>query len=126
MPGGTEPCDFSKDIAADVSPRTLNENTDQRRLTSAATFEWMRDQLPKWTYDEFRSVCRQMADAAKDPSRTAMAIEVFALLNDRHYSTGSKKRSHVLHVIHTELRPVARQPSQHRFKGRRQERVPAH
>jgi glutamate synthase domain-containing protein 1/glutamate synthase domain-containing protein 3 len=103
MPGGIEPCDFSKDVAADVSPRTLNENTDQRRLTSAATFEWMRDQLPKWTYDEFRSACRQMADAAKDPARTAAAIEVFTLLNDRRYSTGSKKRSHVLHVIHSEL-----------------------
>jgi glutamate synthase domain-containing protein 1/glutamate synthase domain-containing protein 3 len=103
MPGGTEPCDFSKVVAADVSPRTLNENTDQRRLTSAATFEWMRDQLPKWTFDEFRSACRQMADAAKDPARTAAAIEVFTLLNDQRYSTGSKKRSHVLHVVHTEL-----------------------
>ncbi|MGA2178623.1 MAG: glutamate synthase [Verrucomicrobiota bacterium] len=103
MPGGTEPCDFSKVVAADVSPRTLNENTDQRPLTSAATFEWMRDQLPKWTFDEFRSACRQMADAAKDPARTAAAIEVFTLLNDQRYSTGSKKRSHVLHVVHTEL-----------------------
>ncbi|MGA3143787.1 MAG: glutamate synthase [Verrucomicrobiota bacterium] len=103
MPGGTEPCDFSKDVAADVSPRTLNENTDQRRLTSAATFEWMRDQLPQWTFDEFRRACRQITNQAKDASRTATAIEVFTLLNDRRYSTGSKKRSHVLHVIHSEL-----------------------
>jgi glutamate synthase domain-containing protein 3 len=103
IPGGTEPCDFSKDVAANVSPRTLNENTDQRRLTSAATFEWMRDQLPKWTFDEFRGACRQITNQAKDPSRTATAIEIFTLLNDRRYSTGSKKRSHVLHVIHSEL-----------------------
>jgi len=41
--------------------------------------------------------------SGKDPSRTATAIEVFTLLNDRRYSTGSKKRSHVLHVIHSEL-----------------------
>ena len=103
MPGGTESCDFSKDIAADVSPRILNENTDQRRLTSAATFEWMRGQLPKWTYDQFRAACRQLVDAAKDPARTATVIEALTLLNDGRYSTGSKKRSHVLHVLHTEL-----------------------
>jgi glutamate synthase domain-containing protein 1/glutamate synthase domain-containing protein 3 len=103
MPGGTEQCEFSKDVAADVSPRTLNENTDQRRLTSAATFEWMRDQLPQWTFGEFRSACRQIAGQAKDPSKTAVAMGVFALLNDRRYATGPKKRSHVLHIVRTEL-----------------------
>jgi glutamate synthase domain-containing protein 1/glutamate synthase domain-containing protein 3 len=103
LPGGTETCDFSKDEAADVSPRTLNENVDQRRLTSSATFEWMRDQLPKWTFDEFRAVCRQLVDAAKDPARTATAIEVLTLLNDRRYSTGAKRRSHLLQVVHTEM-----------------------
>jgi glutamate synthase domain-containing protein 3 len=103
LPGGTESCDFSNDVAADVSPRTLSENTDQRRLTSAATFEWMRDQLPKWTFDEFRSACRQLVDAAKDPARTATVIETLTLLNDRRYSTGAKRRSHLLHVVRTEL-----------------------
>ena len=103
LPGGAESCDFSKDVAADVSPRTLNENPDQRRLTSAATFDWMRDQLPKWTFDELRVACRQIADAATDPARTATAIEVLTLLNDRRYSTGAKKRSHLLHVVRTEL-----------------------
>jgi len=103
IPGGTESCDFSKEVAADVSPRTLNENKDQRRLTSAAAFEWMRDQLSIWTFDEFRSACRQMVDAAKDPARTAAAIEVLTLLNDRRYSTGAKRRSHLLQVVHTEL-----------------------
>ena len=44
-----------------------------------------------------------MVDAAKDPAKTATAIEALTLLNDRRYSTGAKKRSHVLHVIHSEL-----------------------
>ena len=103
IPGGTETCDFSKNVAADVSPRTLNENPDQRRLTSAATFEWMRDQLTHWTFDEFRSACRQIVEAARDPARTATAIEVLTLLNDRRYPTGAKRRSHLLHVVRTEL-----------------------
>ncbi len=89
-------------------------------------FEWMRDQLPKWSFDEFRAACRQMVDAAKDPARTATAIEALTLLNDRRYSTGAKKRSHVLHVIHTELNRLFGSLPNIGFKGCRQERVPAH
>ena len=63
----------------------------------------MRDQLPKWTFDEFRAVCREIAGQAKDPAKTATAIEVLTLLNDRRYSTGAKRRSHLLQVVHTEL-----------------------
>jgi len=59
--------------------------------------------IPDWTFDEFRLACQQVADAAEDPSKTATAIEVLTLLNDRHYATGAKRRSHMLHVIRTEL-----------------------
>jgi glutamate synthase domain-containing protein 3 len=62
----------------------------------------MRRLLPQWTFDEFRLACRQITQQAKDPSKTATAIEVFTLLNDRLYSTGAKKRSHLLHIIHNE------------------------
>ena len=101
IPGGNETCDFTKDVAADVSPRTSND-ADQRRLP-IATFEGMRDQLTRWTFAEFRSACRQIVEAAKDPDRTAAAIEMLTLLNDRRYPTGAKRRSHLLHVVRTEL-----------------------
>jgi glutamate synthase domain-containing protein 3 len=79
-----------------------------------AVFEWLRDHLSQpvlrsstaeggWTFDEFRAVCRQIVDAARDPARTATAIEAFTLLNDRRYPTGAKRRSHLLHVVHTEM-----------------------
>jgi len=68
-----------------------------------AAFEWMCGQLSKWTFDEFRAVCREIAGQAKDPAKTATAIEVLTLLNDRRYSTGAKRRSHLLQVVHTEL-----------------------
>jgi len=62
----------------------------------------MRGLMPQWTFDEFRLACQQVTQQAKDPSQTATAIEVLTLLNDRRYSTGAKKRSHVLHVVHSE------------------------
>jgi len=39
-------------------------------------FETMRGRLPQWTFDEFRLACRQLTQQAKDPSKTATAIEV--------------------------------------------------
>ena len=104
IPGGTESCDFSKDQVA-VSSDKLAAAVNEKLVSgnSTAVFEWMRDQLARWTFDEFRSACRQIAEAAKDPSRTATAIEILTLLNDRRYSTGAKRRSHLLHVVRTEL-----------------------
>ena len=102
IPDGTESCDFSKSEPPHVgSYNSLNEKLSSSN--SLAVFEWMRDQLVRWTFDEFRSACRQITDAARDPARTATAIEVLTLLNDRRYAAGAKRRSHMLHVIRTEL-----------------------
>ncbi|HUJ70888.1 MAG TPA: glutamate synthase, partial [Verrucomicrobiae bacterium] len=49
------------------------------------------------------SACRQIVDAAKDPAKTATAVEILTQLNDKRYPTGAKRRSHVLHVVRTEL-----------------------
>jgi len=106
MPGGTEPCDFSREPpAATESGESKPAIANERFVSgnSLAIFETLREHIPQWTFDEFRRACREITNQGKDPSRTATTIEVFALLNDRRYSTGSKKRSHVLHVIHTEL-----------------------
>ena len=106
LPGGTESCDFSKDPASLSGPGEKLAAVINEKLVpgnSMAVFEWLREQIPQWTFDEFRSACRQIAGQAKDPARTATAIEVFALLNDRRYATGPKKRSHVLHIVRNEL-----------------------
>jgi glutamate synthase domain-containing protein 3 len=63
----------------------------------------IRDLMPGSTFDEIHLVCRQIINQAKDASKTATAIEVLTLLNDRRYSTGAKRRSHVLHIVRTEL-----------------------
>ena len=106
IPGGDESCDFSREqvslagqgekFAQAVAEQWVPHN-------SMALFEWLRDRLPQWTFDEIRSACRQIADSAKDPSETATAIEVLTLLNDRRHSTGAKRRSHLLHIVRTEL-----------------------
>ncbi|MGA2863884.1 MAG: glutamate synthase [Verrucomicrobiota bacterium] len=105
MPRGTEPCDFSRELLLSSESGESAETISNERFVpgnSLAIFEMMRGLMPQWTFDEFRLACQQVTQQAKDPSQTATAIEVLTLLNDRRYSTGAKKRSHVLHVVHSE------------------------
>jgi glutamate synthase domain-containing protein 1/glutamate synthase domain-containing protein 3 len=106
LPGRTEVCNFSKEQAAVAGPGEKLAAVINEKLAagnSLAAFEWVRDQLSQWTFDEFRAVCREIAGQAKDQAKTAAAIKVLTLLNDRCYSTGAKRRSHLLQVVHTEL-----------------------
>ena len=107
MPAGQEACDFSREPVEDGSKsRTPNSEPltlQGASLGSLAIFEQMRAGLAQWTFEELRHACGQVTQLAKDPSKTAAAIEVLGLLNDRRYSTGAKKRSHVLHLIRSEL-----------------------
>ena len=106
LPKATEACDFSQSwsAAAEVE-ENLETILDERFVpgNSAAIFEMICEMMPKWTFDELRLACQHIANQAMDASRIGTAIEVLALLNDRRYSTGSKKRSHVLHIIRGEL-----------------------
>ncbi|MGD0351317.1 MAG: glutamate synthase [Verrucomicrobiota bacterium] len=106
MPGGTESCDFSQGISLSAEAEESLQTIISERFvpgSAPAIFEMICGLIPEWTFDEFRLACQQIADAAKDPSKTATAMEVLTLLNDRRYSTGAKRRSHMLHVIRTEL-----------------------
>jgi glutamate synthase domain-containing protein 1/glutamate synthase domain-containing protein 3 len=109
MPEAAEGCDFSQepsvpddsqdDIATLISEKFVAGNPN----SAMTVFEMMRDVVYEWTFDEFRFACRQIVNQAKDPHKTGIAIEVLSLLNDRRYSTGSKKRSHILNIIRSEL-----------------------
>ena len=106
MPKWTEQCDFSqqKSLSAE-SEQEIQTIISERFVpgNSIVIFEMIRDMIPEWTFDEFCFACRQIVNQAKDASKTNIAIEVFSLLNDRRYSTGSKKRSHILHIVRSEL-----------------------
>jgi len=106
MPGGTEPCNFAAKI--DISTVSDNEICEHIRRcfdenSVLKMFEYVRKSLRQWSFDEFRAVCRLIADEATDNGKTAVGIETLTLLNDRRYSIGSKKRSHVLHIVRQEL-----------------------
>jgi glutamate synthase domain-containing protein 1/glutamate synthase domain-containing protein 3 len=107
MPQAAEGCDFSQEPAASEEQEDEIQTLIGERFVpgnSLAIFKMLRDVIPGWSFDEFRFACRQIVNEAKDAHKTALAIEVLTLLNDRRYSTGSKKRSHILHIIRSELK----------------------
>ncbi|HXK46447.1 MAG TPA: glutamate synthase [Deltaproteobacteria bacterium] len=106
MPGGTESCDFSKEFSYSIEAEETIPTLISERFVpgnASAIFEMIRDLIPQSTYDEIHLACRQIINQAKDPSKTSTAIEVLTLLNDRRFTLGTKRRSHVLHIIRTEL-----------------------
>lgn len=109
MPRGTELCDFSKGISLPAeSEQNINKIIADRFVsgTAFAIFETISGLLPQWTFDELRLACQKIVNQAKDASKTALAIEALTLLNDRKYSCGIKKRSHIIHIIREHLKQI--------------------
>jgi len=109
MPRGNEPCDFSQGISlSSESEECIQAIISERFVPGNAftIFEMICELLPQWTFDEFRFACHQITMQAKDASKTAIAIEVFTLLNDRKYSHGNKKPSHIINVVREELKQI--------------------
>jgi len=69
----------------------------------SALYSYLRDSIPRGTYDEFRAAARFIVDMVKEPELTGTAVDTLTLLNDRIYPTGTKKRSRILHIVRTEL-----------------------
>jgi len=104
MPAPDEPYDFTREISPELS---LDMKNSIHHLLSKGegtiVFNYIRDQLPDIRFADVLAIFRTIRESAKDPNITKTAIEALTLLNDRRYATGTKKRSHILHVLRTEL-----------------------
>jgi glutamate synthase domain-containing protein 1/glutamate synthase domain-containing protein 3 len=105
MPKSSQPCDFSVDAASFRADKAVEEKLDKHLRSSDAPglFAFLRDGMASWPFDTVRAVCRTLCDRGTAPENTAAAVEAFTLLNDRTYPTGEKKRSHILHIVRSEL-----------------------
>ena len=66
-------------------------------------FEFISENIKRWTFGDIRYVCKTIAEKAIEPIRTVTAIKALTLLNDRKYSMGDKKQSHVIHIVRSAL-----------------------
>jgi len=107
MPAATESCDFSA-----ASARSSNGHIRDRLIhlfekgDAEAAFTYLSGGMGKWSFDDIRCALSSVVEIAADRRYNASAIEALTLLNDRRYSTGAKKRNHVLHLVRGALGQV--------------------
>ena len=77
---------------------------DMKSMDTLDTKEHCVKNMPIWDYAALEQVCKSLcAQAERGDEDKARAIEVLTHLNDRHYDTGSKKRSSVLAMVRDAL-----------------------
>jgi glutamate synthase domain-containing protein 1/glutamate synthase domain-containing protein 3 len=105
VPEWSQSCDFSVDPASLRGDKAVEEKLDGclRAGSAAGLYEFLRDGVKTWSFDAFRTVCRTLAERGASRENTATLIEALTLLNDRQYPTGGKRRSHILHLVRSEL-----------------------
>ncbi len=105
LPAGTEAKNLYEEIKLSSSDTGDIENSIQQLFDAGGqiVFEYLVNKMPAWSFAEIYAVCETVKSLAKDPDRTATAIEVLTLLNDRKYATGTKKRKQVLQIVRDAL-----------------------
>jgi glutamate synthase domain-containing protein 1/glutamate synthase domain-containing protein 3 len=105
MPKGSQACDFSVGPASLRGDKAVEEKLDAclRAGSAVGLYEFVRDGTKTWSFDVLGTVCRTLAERGAGRENTGIVIEAFTLLNDRKYPTGGKRRSHILHLVRSEL-----------------------
>jgi glutamate synthase domain-containing protein 1/glutamate synthase domain-containing protein 3 len=105
IPAGTEVSKLSEVIELSPSKDNTIENSIRQLFDAGShiVYEYMLNNLPAWSFTEVRLACETVRLLARDPDKTATAIEVLTLLNDRRYAAGTKKRKHILQIVRETL-----------------------
>ena len=102
----TESCDFRKEIPDAKNKEQIGKIINEYASAGKYIFEFVRDNIPQWSFDDIRNACQAVRNLDKECKFTSYTIDTLTLLNDRQYSTGTKRRSHILQIIRTELNSV--------------------
>jgi glutamate synthase domain-containing protein 1/glutamate synthase domain-containing protein 3 len=103
MPAQTGSCNFSEKITE--SNGNIRNSIVQifESKETIDVFNQISGNISTWSFDDIRNACNVIIELADEPKNTAFAIELLTLLNDRRYSTGAKKRNHVLYVLRSTI-----------------------
>ncbi|MCP4455138.1 MAG: glutamate synthase, partial [Planctomycetes bacterium] len=105
LPKLTGACDFTLNVGdLDRHPEITKPTTEALDTgEAAAVFNYIRDHAASWSFEEFQVALRVLGNQADKPKTIQIAISALDLLHDRKYDTGSKKASHIKHLVHAEL-----------------------
>jgi glutamate synthase domain-containing protein 1/glutamate synthase domain-containing protein 3 len=101
----SEKCDFTADVVQSPKSAGVENDIEQLLETNKAfvLYEFVSHNIGRWSFGDIQAVCGMIAEGGKNPKKTATAIKALTLLNDRKYSMGTKKVSHVIYIIRDAL-----------------------
>jgi glutamate synthase domain-containing protein 1/glutamate synthase domain-containing protein 3 len=105
LPEGAEPYDFASEtyLSHKVSEGIEKKIRDLTESNAADLNRYICENISAWSYDDLRAVCRTITENVKNTKRFDVAITAFTMLHDYRYPIGTKKRSHILHIVSGEL-----------------------
>jgi glutamate synthase domain-containing protein 1/glutamate synthase domain-containing protein 3 len=105
LPKSTEGCDFaSESFMGHGLDGEIERNIRQCADGDAAgLYRFVRERISGWSFDDIRAALRLIVDNVKDGGSIETAIRALTMLNDYRYPVGTKKRSHLLHIVRSEL-----------------------
>ncbi len=108
MPGQTEQCDFTKVFSSYHKLSGKIEEILRNHLNGdpEGLYQYIRKNISEWSFEECGAAFRLIGDDAADDKSVAAAVKALTMLNDSRYSTGSKKRNHIIHLLRSELRRI--------------------
>jgi glutamate synthase domain-containing protein 1/glutamate synthase domain-containing protein 3 len=99
----TESCDFATETGSSKIKDQIIKAIRYHTEGEKDLYEFFSLNIPGWEFGDLWTTCRIIRDLARNSIFTRYAIEMLTILNDFHYNTGNKRRSHMLHIIRLEL-----------------------
>jgi glutamate synthase domain-containing protein 3 len=99
----TGSCDFASATSISKIQIELEKTISDYAQEGRDLFEYIKANISGWTFDDIIVLCKKIRSLADDHTLIKYVIDTLTLLNDRNYPTGEKRRSHILHIIRTEL-----------------------
>jgi glutamate synthase domain-containing protein 3 len=99
----TESCDFTSETGSSNIKDQIIKAVTNHVEEGKDLVEYFKGNIPGWSFGDIWATCKIVRDLANNNAYITYAINTLTLLNDQHYPTGNKRRSHILHIIRTEL-----------------------
>jgi len=99
----TECCDFTKETITSAIQTDLEKTIVEYAENDKDLFGYIKSNIPNWSFDDIWAACKIIRELGKNNAYTTNALNTLTLLNDQTFPLGAKRRSHILHIVRSEI-----------------------
>lgn len=99
----TEGCDFTMETGSSEIKDQIIKAVSYHVEIQKDLVDYFKANIHGWYFGDIWATCKIIRELAGNKDYVSYAINNLTLLNDLHYPTGNKRRSHILHIVRTEL-----------------------